>query len=355
VDGVEADGVAEGVGLADDAAHGAVGIALSQVRETVFRSKELLVADRFEWWCELASRTLIPTVFTSVHADDFRAEVRLLQVGAVSVVSYPSLRSCRTPTLVRRSDPELYQVALTLRGGQGLSHCGRDALVGVGDLLLYDTSHPFDARTFPDGGTAEGIIVGVPRVALALPAAKVDRLLAVPLPGTTGMGALLSQFLTRLPAESGSYRPQDTARLGAVTVDLITALLAHHLDIDDAVAPECRQQALMVSIHSFIERNLGDAQLSPAAVAAAHHISVRYLHRLFEQQGSTVGSWIRHRRLERCRRDLAEPQLSARPIHAVGARWGFPHAADFSRAFRAAYGMPPGDYRRRAEQQSTGS
>jgi AraC-like DNA-binding protein len=118
-------------------------------------------------------------------------------------------------------------------------------------------------------------------------------------------------------AEAASCRPENAVRLGAVTVDLITAFLAHHAAAEDAVSPESRQQALMVGIRSFVERNLGDAQLSPAAVAAAHHISVRYPHRLFQQQGATVSSWIRHRRLERCRRDLAEPALSLRPIHAV--------------------------------------
>jgi AraC-like DNA-binding protein len=96
-------------------------------------------------------------------------------------------------------------------------------------------------------------------------------------------------------------------------------------------------------------RRLSKARLPEGvAVAAAHHISVRYLHRLFQPVGTTVGSWIRHRRLERCSRDLAEPALSLRPIHAVGARWGFRHAAEFSRAFRAAYGMPPSDYREAA-------
>ena len=130
--------------------------------------------------------------------------------------------------------------------------------------------------------------------------------------------------------------------------DLVTVFLAHHLDAADAVSPESRQQALMVGIHSFIEHHLGDPQLSPAVVAAADHISVRYLHRLFQQQGSTVSGQIRQRRLERCRRDLAEPALSALPVHAVGARWGFRHAADFSRAFRVAYGMPPGEYRHHA-------
>jgi AraC-like DNA-binding protein len=319
--------------------------------ETVFRSDELPVGDRFEWWRELTSRTLTPTVISSDRADDFRASVRLLELGAVqvSVLSYPSLRSRRTPALVRRSDPELYQLALTLRGGQSISHCGGEALVGAGDLLLYDTSHPWDARVFPeDGGAVEGIIVNLPRTAFPLPAAKVDRLLAVPLPGGTGMGALLSQFLTGMVAESASCRPQDAVRLGAVTVDLITAFLAHHADTEDAVPPESRQQALMVSIHSFIERNLGDPQLSPAAVAAAHPISVRYLHRLFQRQGISVSAWIRQRRLERCRRELGDPLLAELPIRAIAARWGWRRPEEFSKAFRVAYGTTPRDYRHRA-------
>ncbi|GAB3988835.1 hypothetical protein GCM10029978_112270 [Actinoallomurus acanthiterrae] len=35
-------------------------------------------------------------------------------------------------------------------------------------------------------------------------------------------------------------------------------------------------------------------------------------------------------------------------IHAIAAGWGFPRAADFTRAFRTAYGAPPRDYRLQA-------
>lgn len=316
--------------------------------ETVLRSEDLPVADRFAWWREMTSHTLMPTEITSDHADDFRACFRLLELGAaqVSVLSYPSLRSRRTPALVRRSDPELYHLALTLSGRQSISHRRRDASVGVGDLLLYDSSHPSDASAFPDdGGAVQGIVVNVPRAAIPLPATKVDRLLGAPLPGDTGMGALLSQFLIRLAPELDSCRPQDAIRLGGVAVDLITAFLAHHTDTEDGVPPESRRQTLMVGIHSFIERNLGDPQLSPAAVAASHHISVRYLHQLFQPQGVTVSAWIRQRRLEGCRRDLADLQLSDKPIGFLAARWGFVHASEFTRAFRRAYGIPPSTYR----------
>jgi AraC-like DNA-binding protein len=87
--------------------------------------------------------------------------------------------------------------------------------------------------------------------------------------------------------------------------------------------------------------------LSPALIAAAHQISVRYLHHLFRQEEQTVGEFIRNRRLERCRADLSDPRLRDRSVVEVGSRWGFTDAATFSRTFKEATGTAPGEYRRR--------
>ncbi|MFF3547497.1 helix-turn-helix domain-containing protein [Streptomyces platensis] len=54
---------------------------------------------------------------------------------------------------------------------------------------------------------------------------------------------------------------------------------------------------------------------------------------------------MRHQRLERARRDLTDPTLRHHTIHRIATRWGFTRAADFTRAFRTHYGMPPRDYR----------
>jgi AraC-like DNA-binding protein len=318
--------------------------------ETVFRSEDYPVADRFEAWCEKVNQSPTPyNVVTSEHSTDFRAQIERLDMGTaqVSVLSYPSLRAQRTPALVRRSDHEIYQLALNLRGIQGRqTECGREVSLRVGELALYDTSHPCTAWAVADQHVAQAIIVDIPRSALALPAAKVDRLQAMTLPGDTGMGALVSQFLIRVVNQSSFYQPQDTSRLGTVITDLITVFLAHDAGIADLVAPESHAQALLAGVYAFIERNLGNADLSPQAIAAARHISVRYLHLLFESQDTTVAAWIRHRRLERCRRDLAEPLLAGRPIRAIAARWGFLHPQEFSRAFRGNYGISPSEYRR---------
>ena len=84
-------------------------------------------------------------------------------------------------------------------------------------------------------------------------------------------------------------------------------------------------------------------------IAAAHHISHSYLYRIFQQQsqGETVMAWIRRLRLEGAHRELADASLRGTPIHVVAARWGFPRASDFTRAFRAAYGLSPSEHRLR--------
>jgi hypothetical protein len=80
---------------------------------------------------------------------------------------------------------------------------------------------------------------------------------------------------------------------------------------------------LPARIHAFVRAPPGDASLAPEVIASAHHISGRYLHKLFHEEGWTVGGCVRERRLERCRRDLAGSRLASRPIAAIAARWGF--------------------------------
>jgi AraC-like DNA-binding protein len=107
-----------------------------------------------------------------------------------------------------------------------------------------------------------------------------------------------------------------------------------------------QRRVLRTRCRAFIEAHLADSDLSPAVVATAHHVSLRYLHRLFEDGGDGVAGHIRRRRLDRARRDLLDPTLLDRPVSAIGARWGFGDPAHFNRTFKRAYGLPPAGFRR---------
>jgi AraC-like DNA-binding protein len=114
---------------------------------------------------------------------------------------------------------------------------------------------------------------------------------------------------------------------------------------DFAGAGTTVQAALVARAKRCIEARLGDPALSAARVAETLGVSAGYLHRLFHAAGTTMGAEIRARRLERCRAELADPLHAGERITEIALRWGFNDMPHFSRAFRAAFGMGPRDYR----------
>ncbi|WP_066944086.1 helix-turn-helix domain-containing protein [Streptomyces lushanensis] len=311
---------------------------------TEFRTVDVPVEDRFDYWCQLVGKTMVPVDMDSDHAADYRGEMRVLGVGAASVwpVTTQPVRLRRTPRLIRQHDPELYRLLLPQRGTLEVTQVGRQAAHGSPDMTVTNTWRPFDLR-YPEPVTVVGL--EVPRRLLSLPEARVEGLLSRRLPAQEGIGALLAGFLTTMSRDSASYGPSDGPRLETVLVDLLSAMLAHHLEEENRLSPETRGRTLVLRVRAFVQQHLHEPELSPASIASAHHISVSYLHRLFRTEGVTVAAWIRQERLARARRDLGDPLLRNVPVHQIGARWGFLEATAFSRAFRTAYGLPPRDYR----------
>ncbi|MFC4530101.1 helix-turn-helix domain-containing protein [Sphaerisporangium dianthi] len=321
----------------------------------IYQTAHLPVPERFELLREHMSRVVGTVEIISADPPRFRLRSRVLTMGAVRVSSLAVTSSCglrRTPAMIRRSDPEMFQLVLPVRGDAAVTQEHRCAKLRPYELAFYDTSRPYQVATVSEGET-RGFLMEFPRALIPLPPKKIERLTVTTLPGHEGVGALLSDFLARLTTGPGQYGTCTLARLGTTLTDLVTSLLAAHLDARPAVPPDVHQRTLLLTVHAFIQRHLADERLSPAMVAAAHGISLRHLHRLFEQEDATVAGWIRAQRLERCRRDLADPALCDRTVHSVAARWGFATPPHFTRAFQSAYGMPPSAYRRLALQRAT--
>lgn len=301
-------------------------------------------------WAELTALALVTTRIKAVEAGQpFTARLRTMQLGAfqLSELSYGALVSQRTPRLIRQSDPELFQIVVTASGRQRIDQARNTAVLGSGEMVLYDSSRPFDAHAedSPAGTRARGIMLQFPKTMMPLPAWRLDRLLAVPLSAHQGPGRLLAQFLSAAITEYPACTPSDAARLGTTAVDLVTAVVSHHLDAESQLPAASQQRLLHARATSFIDAHLSSPDLTPSAVAAAHHVSLRYIQRVFQQHGTTVSEEIRRKRLHRCARDLTDPGLRHHTIRAIATRWGFPRPAEFSRAFRAATGTSPSHYR----------
>jgi AraC-like DNA-binding protein len=293
---------------------------------------------RFAYWKHLVSSAFVPLEVYCSRADDFRGQLRGCELGSlrfVEVTAEPHTAR-RTPRLVRSDPADCYKIGLQLRGTSVLAQDGKEAMLAPGDFALYDTDRPY---TLALGDPHRMLVLVFPRDMLGLPQARLDTLTAVRLEGT--MAALIGPFLGQVAEMIDEVDTLAGIRLAGNVLDLLRTVLAERLDR----TPEdldAAHRAQMLQITVFIEEHLAEADLSPAQIAAAHHISLRQLHKLFHASGTTVAGWIRTRRLEHCSRDL---RSATRPVSAIGARWGYPDPAHFSRLFKAAYGVSPRDYR----------
>jgi len=305
--------------------------------------------ERFGFWREVSSKLWVSyDLRCEPEPALFQAQVGVGAFGAVQaslLTTWPHVVT-RTEKLIRRSDPEVFKFGCVIRGGALVERDGRQAELRAGDLTLFDTSRPFRGWHLPGAQPPRLLLLQFPRALLPLPAQVARELSCVRIAGDHGVGALSSRFLRELAQRMDEFSVADAARLAPLTLDLLTTAVAGALEAQDAVPEEARRRALLVRVHVFIRENLGDPDLGPRTIADAHHVSVRYLHKLFQAEARTVTELIRNTRLERCRLDLADPRLIGRPIRETAARWGFTNASQFSQAFRAAYGLSPSELRR---------
>ncbi|TFD77007.1 helix-turn-helix domain-containing protein [Cryobacterium fucosi] len=300
-------------------------------------------ANSFGEWRTLVSDSFVPLEVRS-DATDFHGTLRSRVLDDLSIVEVTATghQVLRTPSLIARSDRQYFKLNLQLSGSGILIQDNREATLCPGDLAVYDTNRPYTLAFERDFRT---LVLMFPHDALDLPADAIAQLTAVRMAGDAGLGRMISPFMVRLAENLDALSGATGHRLAYNAVDLVATMFESELSIRRDPGPATRGD-LLTSIHRYIEAELGDPELSPAVIAAAHFISLRQLHNVFHAAGSTVSGWIRSRRLEHCRRDLRDPILSPRSVGVIAARWGFIDAAHFSRIFRTAFGEPPSSYRR---------
>ena len=320
---------------------------------TLIRTGQVSEADRLDVLRDMVATTWVPMECRAIRPNpDYLGNFRASGLGPMQVVvmDVTPLRVCRTPALISQEDPDMLKLAL-VRGGNSLvfAQDGRQASVSVGDFVIYDTRRPYEAVVGASGDWPTQMMTFMfsPSL-LPLPRNRIKQLCAVRFQASAGLGDLTSQFLLQLARNVDHYSPAEAARLSTAAIEVLATRLAREMDLQDWGTPEARRHAQLTTIQAFIQQHLGDPGLSPAMIAAAHHISLRSLHQLFHDECLTVAGWIRQRRLECCRRDLSDPALAPRPVAAIAAKWGFSSPGDFSRAFRAVHGLPPAEYRKSA-------
>ncbi|MFI6996826.1 helix-turn-helix domain-containing protein [Nocardia sp. NPDC050175] len=283
-----------------------------------------------ETFQEIRAASGLPPVLSGRHdGGEFRAGLVARDLGPLKLIELvtPAGECFRDARCARADDEELWQIDLVTRGRARVEQGRGTADLGPADLVLIDPARPVRFAST----ACTHVTILVPRRELRLRSGDAARLAGVRIAGDCGPGALVSSLARDMARSLTGFRAGEADRSAAAVIELISVALEAQL----GDARPSSDEALRARVLGYIEARLSDRDLAPAKIAAAHHISLRRLHKLFDDQPLTVAALIRRRRLERCRADLAR---SDRTVAAVAARWGFVDPAHFSRLFKATYG-----------------
>jgi AraC-like DNA-binding protein len=295
--------------------------------------------ERFSFWREVICRNVF-NVSVQASPKRFSANISARSYGAFRFATCESTayEIHRTQKDISNESADHYLVWLQLRGHTLLTQRNESIEFGCNDIVIADGRRPYHAILFDDDRYRRQAIAVLPRSIIEGRTPWLRRRPLHKFAASSVYTDLARRHLIQLTADDLTG-----AETGLLTENLcnLLALLGHTDTPVHHVQPELQLEAVL----DYCRRNLRDPSLSPDHVAAQFGISTRTLDLRFEKMEKTFGRWLLEARLDACSKMLRNPLQAARSISAIAYGCGFNDLSHFNKAFRAQFGMPPGEWR----------
>jgi AraC-like DNA-binding protein len=277
-----------------------------------------------------------------IHEDpagEVHARLGLWDLGGANIFTTRAsgIRLLRTPKQARQDAMPVVALSVQQQADGRHEQLARQETVAPGELMAVDLSMPYD---FSWSGSGAAGCIQIPIDQLGLPVDVIRR----------GVGNVRRSPLYRLVAQHVAHVTADADRLsadpaapalGAASIELARALLVSAARVDSR---EVLADTLLTRVRAYVRQHVRDPDLRPAAIAAAHNVSLRHLYKVCAQADLSLEQWIIGERLRGAREELRG--AGHRSTAAVARSWGFRDPTHFARRFRATYGMTPTEWRR---------
>lgn len=290
------------------------------------------------YWVDTICKSFLEIDIESPQREHFAANLDQLEFGPATLYIIEAQTQTIRRTLARIAQSRYAgYFLLQLRAGRlHFRQYGRESRIEAGDCVLVDCGAPYWLEC-PAYTRSVALRFSQDWLKNWIPAP--ERLAGHALRSDQGWSKTLAAALENLD------RTQDEglALPTGVVAEQIAALLAL------AAGPELQAtrgtDKLLTRIRHTMRDRCNEPGLSPAAVAAAHGISKRYLHYLFSHASTTFCSELMKLRLESAHRLLSDQRYAALSVSEISARCGFLEPSHFARRFRKAYQLGPAEFR----------
>lgn len=309
-----------------------------------FDTRALPPETRRQLWRESVSKAYFELDLEYADPERFTGTLDSFTLGEVSLSLLRSapLRYRRLASHLSADAEENYLLTVPVKASIEFSQRGRTTVCTPDSFTLERSGEPYE---FSYDDPNELRVLKIPAVALGRRVGAPDRLCAVRFDAAGGAGALFADYLGIAARHAPTLGGGSSGVLSSQLLDLLAIVLEGAAEVGDSDETSV-QGAHLRRIEHHIRTHLRDPDLTPATIAAATGVSLRYLHKLFRNSERTVAEFVRELRLQACREALVfgDPRTA---IGAIAYEWGFSDQAHFTRAFKRRFGVSPGEARRR--------
>lgn len=273
-------------------------------------------------------------------ATDFSGRQKLWDLGSLLLaqISTDSLSFSSLSGQVRRDSVDHWTMTVLLSGKIQTNALRGAFVASPGELQVHSLGRPFTGIA----DESEMLVLFVPRdlsleTAATLGSAEFSKL-------GSGMGRLFSDYLIDVTKRLPILLQADLPGLVTATRAMILACISPSPDHIEA-AEGLIANVLLERARRLVHSRLFDPTLGSELVRRELAISRTRLYNLFEPFGGVM-HYIQHRRLLSAYAALADPS-DRRLIFQIAEELGFSDGAEFSRAFKRAFGYRPSDVRSR--------
>lgn len=279
----------------------------------------------------------------TAHPETFAVELRTATVGDVSLFDMRTSphKVARRAEDIQASDIAYCKLSLQIQGTSIMRQDGRETTLKPGDLALYVTHRPYTLEYTHD---QHSLVVYFPQSYLHLTPFQLETITARTVSRDQGLGRVMVPLFEQLAENVDVLEGPHAVALVQSALNMLVTVFASELDSQPGMNSD---NLLFDQAQQYIQQNLGDPDLGPQSIADALFVSVRQLHARFSVQKTTVGAYIRAKRLEGIRGDLANPLMKKDSIATISARYGLHDASQVSRAFKAEFRESPSAFRSR--------
>lgn len=310
--------------------------------KTTITTRGIEVSGRSRHWHDAIGSAYFPLELTFPRPERFDGEVTIWQLGNVSLsrLTSDALIYRRLPRHLQTQGSEEFLVTLPAKSEVRFVQGGRELRANPGAFFIERSHEPYE---FSHAEAADLWVMKLSADMLGGRVRAPDRFCSLEFDATNGANGLFVDMVHLIPQRYDAMTEETRSIVGRQLADLLALALQSDERVLTSGGSTVRA-AHLTRIEAFVRRHIDDPDLGPDDVAAGCGISVRYLHELLRDTNQTLGQWIRDQRLAAAHDDLTNP-AETRSIGEIAYARGFSDQAQFSRAFRARYGVTPKEAR----------